>query len=150
MSIELDRMDLFPVPVFGGEFGGAEELRKALLPELKAIESNDTNPRGYSANGYTNYNPTINIIDNPMLVDLREFIVESVIQANNTIGLKNNVIFSGSWFSINRLYSTHMPHNHIPSTWSGVYYVQATEEDAHLHSLTRIKSAAGPGQTIKK
>jgi uncharacterized protein (TIGR02466 family) len=150
VSIKLDRMDLFPVPVFGGEFGGAEELRKALLPELKAIESNDTNPRGYSANGYTNYNPTINIIDNPMLVDLREFIVESVIQANNTIGLKNNVIFSGSWFSINRLHSTHMPHNHIPSTWSGVYYVQATEEDAQLTFIDKNKESSWPWANNKE
>jgi uncharacterized protein (TIGR02466 family) len=150
VSIKLDRMDLFPVPVFGGEFGGAEELRKALLPELKAIESNDTNPRGYSANGYTNYNPTINIIDNPMLVDLREFIVESVIQANNTIGLKNNVIFSGSWFSINRMYSTHLPHNHIPSTWSGVYYVQATDEDAPLTFIDKNKECSWPWANNKE
>jgi uncharacterized protein (TIGR02466 family) len=74
----------------------------------------------------------------------------SVIEANKAIGLKNDLIFTGSWFSINRLYSTHMPHNHIPSTWSGVYYVQATEEDAQLTFIDKNKESSWPWANNKE
>ena len=140
----IDRMDLFPVPIFGAEFDKAEELRKSMMPVLKGIEDNDDNPHVYSANGYTNYNPTQQIIERPELNDLREFIGDVGLEANKTIGLRNNLMFTGSWFSINRLYSTHMPHNHIPSTWSGVYYVQADEEDGVLSFIDQNKESNWP------
>ena len=144
MSIKLDRMDLFPVPVFGTEFENGESLKQSLLPLMKQIERDDTAVNNYSLNGYANYDPQQQIIDHPMLSDLRKFISMSVIEANKAIGLKNDLIFTSSWFSINRLYSTHMPHNHIPSTWSGVYYVQATEEDATLTFIDKNKECNWP------
>ena len=140
----IDRMDLFPVPIFGAEFDNSEELRKVMMPILRDIEDTDPDPHIYSAKGYTNYNPAQQIIDRPELEELRNFIFNIGMNANETIGLKSNLMFTGSWFSINRLYSTHLPHNHIPSTWSGVYYVQATEEDATLTFIDKNKECSWP------
>ena len=44
----MDRMNLFPVPLFGTEFEGAEKLKEALVPKLLEIEKNDENPAPYS------------------------------------------------------------------------------------------------------
>jgi uncharacterized protein (TIGR02466 family) len=37
------------------------------------------------------------------------------------------------WFAINRHNSYHETHTHSPAIWSGVYYVQANENDAPLN-----------------
>jgi len=140
----IDRMDLFPVPIFGAEFEKGEELRKTIMPILRSIEDEDENPHIYSAKGYTNYNPEQQIINRPELEDLCNFIFDVGFEANNTIGLNNGLMFTGSWFSINRLYSTHLPHNHIPSTWSGVYYVQADENDGVLSFIDKNKECNWP------
>ena len=72
--MQIDRMDLFPVPVLGAEFDNGEELRKTLVPIIHDIEKADSNPQPYSAEGYTNYDPGQQIIEHPALVELREFI----------------------------------------------------------------------------
>ena len=142
--MQIDRMDLFPVPVLGAEFDNGEELRKTLVPIIHDIEKADSNPQPYSAEGYTNYDPGQQIIEHPALEELREFIGKTGLEANKILGLKNDLMFTGSWFSIGRQYSTHFPHNHIPSTWSGVYYVQAEEDDATLTFIDRNKESNWP------
>ena len=39
--MQIDRMDLFPVPVLGAEFNNGEELRKTLVPIIHDIEKAD-------------------------------------------------------------------------------------------------------------
>ena len=53
-------------------------------------------------------------------------------EGNKILGIEADLTFVGSWFSINRKHTYHEMHNHIPATWSGVYYVQAKEDDAPI------------------
>jgi len=128
----MDRMNLFPVPLFGTEFEGAEELKNVLVPKFLAIEEADQTPAPYTANGYTNYNPKENALDFDECAELKEFILECGRAANQSINCPADSMLVGSWFSINRKHSYHPIHNHVPATWSGVYYVQAEEDDAYI------------------
>jgi len=144
MDVKIDRLDLFPVPLLGTEFPSAKELQKVLMPKFKEIEENDKNPMPYSANSYTNYNPMQQAIDLDMCKDLKAFIVMCGEEANKMLGVDASVMFTGSWFSINRLHGLHHGHNHIPSTWSGVYYVQAEEDDAPITFFDKNKESNWP------
>lgn len=132
MLVIMDRMNLFPVPLFGTEYEGAEELRKVLAPKFLEIEAADENPAMYTANGYTNYNPKQNALEFEECADLKEFVLDCGRKANQSINSAGDSMLVGSWFSINRKYSYHPIHNHVPATWSGVYYVQAEEDDAYI------------------
>jgi len=137
-------MNLFPVPLFGTEFEGAEELKKVLVPKLLEIEASDKSPAHYTANGYTNYNPAQNALDFEECAELKNFILDCGRSANQTINTPADSFLAGSWFSINRKYSYHPIHNHVPATWSGVYYVQAEEDDAYITFFDSNKETNWP------
>ena len=68
----------------------------------------------------------------PELKGLKEFILNVSRFANKFIGDDGDLMFSGSWMSINRQYGFHGAHSHMPCLWSGVYYVQALKDDAPI------------------
>ena len=137
-------MNLFPVPLFGTEFDGAEELKKVLVPKFLEIEAADETPSPYTANGYTNYDPAQNALEFDECSELKQFILDCGRNANQTINSPADALLVGSWFSINRKHSYHPIHNHVPATWSGVYYVQAEEDDAFLTFFDDNKSTNWP------
>jgi len=130
--MQLEKYDFFPVPVFITKYSKAEELRELLVPKLKSVAGNDNDPERYASTGYTNYHGNDNVLDWKECEELKDFIGQNVANAHTTIGLDGVVAIENSWFSINRKHSYHEKHNHLPSTWSGVYYVQANEKDSGL------------------
>ena len=131
-ELKIDRLDLFPVPIIGAHYDHAESLAQTLIPEFKKIEQEDKNPAPYSANGYTNYNPGTQVIERIECNDLREWIGQVAMEGNKILGIEADLTFVGSWFSINRKHTYHEMHNHIPATWSGVYYLQAEPDNGNL------------------
>jgi len=140
----MDRMNLFPVPIFGTEFEDGEKLKDILVPKFLDIEQQDQNPAPYTANGYTSYNPSQQALDFDECKELREFILDCGRQANQSLNAGADAIVAGSWFSINRLHSYHPAHTHVPATWSGVYYVQAEEDDAVITFYDANKESNWP------
>jgi uncharacterized protein (TIGR02466 family) len=128
----LESQGIFPVPFFREVFPNSENLKNSIVPKLLEIEKNDKNPIKYSLNGYTNYNPQEQILDHKDLVELKSYILSAAQEAHISIGLGGELKFSNSWFAINRKYSYHEKHNHLPDLWSGVYYVKANLNDSGL------------------
>ena len=150
MDVQVDRLDLFPVPVLGAQYEHADSLAQTLIPMFHKAEEEDENPPPYSANGYTNYHPSKQVIEWIEVNALRDFIGKVAMEGNKILGLKSDLTFTGSWFSINRKHTYHEMHNHIPSTWSGVYYVQAEEEDAPITFYDTNKTTNWPWAGYKE
>jgi uncharacterized protein (TIGR02466 family) len=91
----------------------------------------------YPVGNYTSFYANQDIIGLPQLVELKNFIKTTVQQIHNSIGLAGKLEFTNSWFSINRKYGYHETHNHCPDIWSGVYYLQAEEQDATISFTNR-------------
>ena len=149
-ELKIDRLDLFPVPIIGAHYDHAESLAQTLIPEFKKIEKEDKNPAPYSANGYTNYNPGSQVIERIECNDLREWIGHVAMEGNKILGIEADLTFVGSWFSINRKHTYHEMHNHIPATWSGVYYLQAEEDDAPITFYDSNKTTNWPWAGYKE
>lgn len=131
-----EQRDLFSVPVFRLKYLYAEELQNSVLDLFYKIEKEDTSPIPYSMNGYTSYCKD-NILDLDECKDLKKFISAAVTRINNDVGIAGTPKLKNSWFSINRKYSYHERHNHLPEVWSGVYYVKSDIEDAPLTFINK-------------
>jgi uncharacterized protein (TIGR02466 family) len=68
----------------------------------------------------------------PCLQDLAKFVHSAVTTVHTHTGLAGELNFTQSWANINRKYSYHEQHHHCPNIWSGVYYVQARDNDATI------------------
>ena len=141
---KVDRLDLFPVPIFGAHYEHAESLAQTLIPMFHKMEKEDENPTPYSANGYTNYTPGKSVMEWIECNDLRNWIGSIAMEMNKLHGLESDIQFVGSWFSINRQHTYHEAHNHMPCTWSGVYYVQAEDDDAVITFYDKNKEENWP------
>ena len=124
--------NLFPTPICRNYYDLQESLAEKLVPKLLDIEREDNDPVHYSINGYTNYGKDSNTLDLEECESLKSWIVETVNFFSHEIGVPGEFVLHDSWFAINRKNSYHEQHNHLPSVWSGVYYVQANENDAGL------------------
>ena len=161
-KVVYETLDLFPVPMIRVKYPKAQSLRKIIKPIFYDMENYDKTNFKYSANSHTSYATNLagygakdkpnysSALESthwaghellsaiPELKDLRNFILQAGIQANRFIGIDRNVeslMFQGSWFSINRKYGYHGYHSHMPGLWSGVYYVQAVNEDSAITFL---------------
>lgn len=125
-------IDLFTVPLFRTEYPEAEKLKDILVPLFKNIENNDENPFDYGVTGYTSFGKGNLIKQMPECNDLYYWIRNIVLNIHQEMNLASKIDINDSWFSITRKYSTHEEHHHIPAIWSGVYYVQANNDDARI------------------
>ena len=128
----MNKFDLFPVPVFQSTYPDAQSLKETLVPLFLDIEAKDTMPTPYCETGYTSFGKYNVLTEMKECSDLLTFIAKQVEAVHKEAGLGIELGMRDSWFSINRKYATHGDHIHLPSTWSGVYYVQAEEDDAKL------------------
>lgn len=130
-----DLLGLFPTPVVRKKWDNANnDSIKELFYNLEKsfpMENKDL----------TNYYTSYNIQLDKMLIEYKElkpfvdFLSGSIQELNKFMkfdGTKNFKI-RDMWFAINRLNSYHETHSHSPAIWSGVYYVQADEQDASLN-----------------
>jgi len=139
----MDKQFIFPTQVFRAVYDDAENLRSKIVPLFLQKEKDDTSPIRYTANGYTSYGMS-NILDIPDLEDLKTFIDTTVAEAHRDIKLAMNPKLSASWFSVNRKYTYHEAHNHLPDIWSGVYYVQADQDHPGLTLVNKNRHANWP------
>lgn len=128
--------NLFPVPIFKGHFAKANELKELLLPKFEEFEKSNKMTSEYSNNGYTSFGFNENVLLWEECSDLLNVLGQEIANMHLGTGLTGNVFLENSWFSINRKGSYHEAHNHIPSIWSGCYYVQSNPaEDAGITFL---------------
>ena len=127
----IEKQFIFPTQVFRSVYDKSQELQKSVVPELLAKEKTDTSPVRYSANGYTSYGNE-NILENPLFEELKKLIDACVQECHKETKLQHTPSLKSSWFSINRKYTYHEEHNHLPDTWSGVYYIQADQDHPGL------------------
>ena len=75
--------------------------------------------------------------------------MESVVEAIKDMGMEGYANMTGSWFNINRKYSSHGNHNHIPDVISGIYYVKANKDDARItfHDQNKVSNWPWRGST---
>ena len=135
--------NIFPVPVVLGDFENFSNTKDTLVPLFKEYEKN--NPcENYCYGGYTSYGNNENILFWKECSELLDFIGISVANFHAHNGLAGNVVLQDSWFSINRKYAFHGKHNHLPCTWSGVYYVQCDEQDSEITFINKNLDNAWP------
>ena len=140
----IDTQLIFPFQVFRARFEESQELQKILVPMFQDMEKKDTSPVRYSANGYTSYGAYTNIHIEHGLKELKEFIDETVKKCHEQTRLQGDIRLESSWFSIMRKYTYHEEHHHMPSVWSGVYYVQADNDHPGLTFVNRDQKQHWP------
>lgn len=137
------RHEIFPVPIWQFDYEQANTIKDIAVPLFKEIEKTHPNPSvKYTVDGYTSFGPITNILNYDECKELKNFIMGNIVQAVKDLGLEGYCNLTGSWFNINRKYSSHGNHNHIPDTISGIYYVQADEDDARItfHDQNKISN----------
>ena len=145
----IEKQFIFPTQVFRAVYDKSQELQKSVVPELLAKEKTDTSPVRYTANGYTSYGSE-SILENPLFEDLKNFIDACVQECHKETKLQHTPSLKSSWFSINRKYTYHEEHNHLPDTWSGVYYIQADQDHPGLTLVNPNMKANWPRVNVSE
>lgn len=132
-NFNLERFDIFPVPVYAIKLQNVDEINSYLERTAGRLELEDGHDKtNYCETGYTTFKKHDNILSHDECQTLLELIGNAVFTIHQNTGLTGGVYLQNSWLSINRKHSYHERHNHLPSTWSGVYYVKANTDDANL------------------
>tara|TARA_B100000900_G_scaffold408874_1_gene423847 strand:+ start:518 stop:1132 length:615 start_codon:yes stop_codon:yes gene_type:complete len=88
-------------------------------------------------NYYTSYNKKLDkhLIEYDEMKPFVDFLIDNIRNLNDFMGFTKEHEFKirDMWFAINRKGSYHETHTHSPAIWSGVYYVEAQEDDASLN-----------------
>ncbi len=140
----IDAQLIFPTKVYRSTFEDAQELQKKIVPLFLHKEKNDMSPVRYSANGYTSYGNDSNVLDIPDLFNLKEFLTDIIMKCHQEAKLNGVPKLESSWFSIMRKHTYHEEHHHMPSVWSGVYYVQADQTHPGLTFVNRNQKTHWP------
>ena len=139
----MKRHEIFPVPIWEFTYTEAEAFREKIVPFFKEIEKNNPNKEvPYTKEGYTSYGAINNILDYNECAEMKNFVMGNIVYAAKDLGLEGYCNIVGSWFNNNRKYSSHESHNHLPNIISGIYYVQAEENDAKItfHDQNKISN----------
>jgi uncharacterized protein (TIGR02466 family) len=128
----IEKQYIFPTQVFRSIYKDSQELQKKIVPEFLAREKSDQSPVRYTANGYTSYGSNSDVLNDPLLEDLKLFVENCIQHCHKETKLAGEPKLDASWFSINRKYTYHEEHNHLPDLWSRVYYVQADHDHPGL------------------
>lgn len=131
---------LFPNVVARKSWDNAEENNEKMKELFYKIEHEypmqSVVEADMSANYYTSYNVPMQkpVIAYEEMQPFRDFLIDSVGNISNYMKFNQEYPFkiADLWFAINRKDSFHEIHTHSHNIWSGVYYVQADEEDAPL------------------
>lgn len=130
----MEKIFLFPCPLFKFDYQNSFRDLNLFVKKIKDIEKQDFNDISlkYTHGSYTSFYSLENIINEQEFTDLKSFIENAVSDVHRQSGLGGELEFTRSWANINRKYSYHEEHHHCPNIWSGVYYVQAADNDATI------------------
>ena len=134
MSFEIHH--LFPAPVVVGKYENFESIKTTLIPKFKEYEQSVPCEK-YWHGGYTSFGTDEGVLFWEECKELIDFIGTSVANFHAHCQMAGNVALQNSWFSINRQHALHEKHNHLPSTWSGVYYVQCDDNDPGITFINK-------------
>ena len=135
--------EIFSVPIWEFTYTESEAFREKIVPFFKEIENNNADKKNfYSKEGYTSYGSITNILNYDECAEIKNFVMRNTVFAASVLGLEGYGKMTDSWFTNNRKYSSHEQHNHLPDILSGIYYVQAEEDDAKItfHDQNKISN----------
>lgn len=139
MQLENDNIqifDIFKVPLARSDFYIDEEEKQKILNLFYTIEKKlPILNNSYPVGSYTSFDTVDKIFDLEELDSIKQHILSSAQELHNKIGLSGELELTKSWFSINRKNSYHGIHQHCPDLWSGVYYLQADQDDACINFI---------------
>ena len=141
---------IFPTKVYRSTYEDSLNVQKDIVPYFLSLEEKDKSPVRYSANGYTSYGVNSDILSLPMLTNLKEYIDETIKKCHEESRLDGQPKLESSWFSIMRKHTYHEEHHHMPSVWSGVYYVQADQTHPGLTFVNRNQKTHWPRTGVKE
>lgn len=145
-------MFLFPSPLYKFDYLQAYQCQHSIVSTIKKIEAQDTLDisQKYSPGSYTTFYSNTDIFQQECLTELKQFVVESVDAAHKQCGLGGELKLTQSWANVNRQHSYHEQHHHCPNIWSGVYYVQAQDNDATICFMnSNILNSSWPYNAVK-
>lgn len=130
---DVNLFEIFKIPVFSIKISDSNSMNNNLTNLFKDLKNKDTDPYPYTLGGYTNYGGNSNIIlDYTECDPLKKEILDFAEHISKEVSIYGKPFIESSWFSINNKYSYHESHKHLPSVWSGVYYVKADQNDAKI------------------
>lgn len=147
----LEVYDIFKVPLARKDFFIDQEEKQKILDLFYKIERDlPITNSSYPAGSYTSFDTVAKIFDFEELVSIKNHVLTSAQELHNNLNLDGELELTKSWFSINRKNSYHGIHHHCPDIWSGVYYVQADQEDATISFMnTNIMNTNWPYRSGK-
>jgi len=126
----LNFFTIFGAPAWRSNFDFIN--KKKVIDYCKDYEKQNKNFTNYYPVGsYTSFGGS-NLLEEILFIDFKKFILDQTTTLHNDIGLQDNLSITSSWFNINRIYSYHEPHQHIPHLYSGVYYLNCKNNDAKI------------------
>ena len=138
---------IHPTPLFIDEYNDSNDLAYA-ANYVRELERNNQSRTLYSSTGFTSYGLNHDILSN--FNNIKQFIDDKVKEANYSSRICGETEYAMSWASINRKYSVHGKHNHLPFTWSGVLYLQADNTDADIQFYNTNLNSAWPYAPFKQ
>lgn len=148
----LEMYPLFSVPFFRIDYDDAENFQKTASDIIYQLEKTDSIDLSncYTANSYTSFYSNAQILELNEFSGLKNFVISSIEQINNSVGFETEFSLFNSWANINRKYSYHESHTHLPHLWSGVYYVKADDGDATISFSNKNIIDIGWPYSVKK
>ncbi len=142
----MEHYSLFSTPLFRSNY--VLDNADTIIEDFKKIQLKYN--ESYTINSFTSFNTLTNILENDNLKKLKKFILNQVEQANIVCGINNTAEVDHSWFSINRFGGFHEEHSHLPSIWSGVYYLKAKDTDSNITFVNKNLTDTGWPYTSNK
>jgi uncharacterized protein (TIGR02466 family) len=126
---------LFAVPLFQQKLPEFAAHQTELVTFLRDLRDRDPGVQRSNVGGWHS-NDLLRHADTPvvgwLLAQIREFATRSLEQVGAR-KRKVEVTFDAAWSIINRAGDWNTPHNHMPSQWSGVCYLQIDESSTARH-----------------
>lgn len=142
----MEQYNLFSTPLFRSYF--EQENLNSIIDDFKFIEKKHN--AFYTINSFTSHSIIDNILEKEQLKDLKKFIISQINKINIISEINNAMEIDCSWFSINRFGGYHEEHNHLPSIWSGVYYIKAEDSDSNITFINKNLTDTGWPYTTNK
>ena len=154
MQLEIDNVqlfDIFKVPLARSDFYISEKEKQKIINTFYKIEQSlPILENSYPVGSYTSFDTVAKIFDLTELSSIKEHALKSAQDLHTKVGLEGELELKKSWFSIHRKHSYHGIHHHCPDIWSGVYYLQAEQEDASISFLNNnLVSTSWPYKSRK-
>ena len=126
---------LFPVPLFRIQLKDYAARRNDLVSFAQNFRAQDpgvsrSNVSGWHSSDIKKYfnAPPLDWVADQIVTSAQQGIAQS-----RQIEPNFDIQIGGAWFIINQRHAWNTPHTHMPSQWSGVWYLSVSKENAGDH-----------------